>query len=223
MNTNHVAARDDDQVNDVLRRERGVFAGVGERPTLVVVHSTVRPETCLEAAEDAPAATQVVDALVSGMRVDAVTGDLSLIVGGETDLVEHCRPAFETMGNAVFHVGALGAGRAGKRSNNLVSLSNVMTTAEGVRLGAAYGIDRETLLALFRENTADSWVVDNWAFISEEWGDTHPTGYEGAADIVSKDLQLVLELARAQGCDSPGAAVASQRPALLREFARTDE
>lgn len=218
----HIVVRDDEQVNDVLRGSNGVFAGVGDG-AVVVIHSTVRPDTCIEAATDAPCGIHLLDAPVSGMRVDAETGNLSLIVGGDEKVVEYCRPAFEAMGDAVFYMGPLGAGEVGKLSNNLISLSNIMTTAEGINLGRAFGIDNEDLLELFCESTADSWVVENWDFISEEWGETHPGGYVGAADIVGKDLQLVLELARSYECESPGAAVASQRvPAFLRRLAESN-
>lgn len=216
-----IAVRDDEQVTEILTREDGLFenAALNESPCLVIVHSTINPVTCEDLSAVAPENVTLVDAPVSGMRVDAETGDLSIITGGPEDAIAYCRPLFESIGDSIHKMGEVGAGELGKLTNNLISLSNIMITAEGLRVGRTFGIDEESLLQLFAQSTADSWIVENWDFISSRWGETHPGGYEAAARLVGKDYDLILDLAEALEEPVPGTGVASQQvPAFLREL-----
>lgn len=220
--TIHVVVMDDDQLDAVARGESGIFAGFEDAPGehVLVVHSSVRPDTCRALAEDAPGGVAVIDAAMSGAQPLAESGELTLMVGGDASTLEFCRPVLEAMSRQIFHVGDVGTGMAAKIANNTTSMSNVMTTLEGLRLGEAHGIDRETLLEIFGSSSANSFIVQNWTFLAEEFGDVHPQGFEGNAAICEKDLYLSLELAKGTDVDLEGAAVASQKvPAYWRSLA----
>jgi len=207
----HVVVQDDAQIRDVVDGESGVFAGFEESEGgILVIHSTVHPDTCEAVAADAPADVAVVDAAMSGGQMGAESGELTLLVGGEDAIVEHCRPVFEALSKMIFHVGPVGTGAVAKLANNLTGIANIMTTAEGLRLGTAYDIDETVLLEIFGASSADSFIVQNWQFFTDEVGDTHPGGFEGLAELAAKDLHLTLELARDADLELYGLAAASQ-------------
>lgn len=217
-----VVVQSDEQVDEVVAGDGGLFERFDDSGGIVLVHSTVHPETPETLTAACPPSVTLLDAPISGLRTRAESGDLAFMVGGDEAVLEYCRPLLESMGTTIHHLGPVGSGEVAKITNNLVALSNMMTTAEGVAVGTEWGIDRETLLDVMAESSADSFVLDNWEWLIEDWGSVQPGGFGGAADICRKDLQLALQLAESVNVEVPGAAVASQRvPAFFEQL--TDE
>ena len=75
--------------------------------------TTSEPALAVEIAEAAKAkGVHAVDAPVSGGDVGAREARLSIMIGGEKDVVDALRPLFETMGKTIVHQGPAGAGPA---------------------------------------------------------------------------------------------------------------
>lgn len=207
------------QVEDVVAGNNGVFENL-EAGGVVLIHSTVHPETPETLAAAAPDGVTVVDAPVSGTRTRAETAELAFMVGGDEAAVDYCRPLFDAMGTSIHHLGEVGSGEAAKIANNLVGISNMMTTAEGVALGTEWGLDRDALLEVMGQSSADSFVLENWGWLTDGWNEVQPGGFEGVADICQKDLHLALSLAESIELEVPGAGTASQCvPAFFRGLA----
>ena len=100
---------DDDVMGAVI--DEGLMASM--RPgAILVVHSTVAPSTCQRLAEVADRyAVEVLDAPVSGGRPEAYRRDLTLMVGGNREAFEACRPVFDSYASRSLHLGPLGSGR----------------------------------------------------------------------------------------------------------------
>lgn len=115
----------DADVEDVLVRDDGVLSGMSPGG-VVVIHSTIHPETCRRLADQA-ANFQIalVDAPVSGGGGAAAEGSLLVMVGGNDADVARCRPVLETFGNPIVHLGPLGSGQMVKLLNNLVFTAQV--------------------------------------------------------------------------------------------------
>src|SRR5919202_173527 len=128
----------------VAERPDGVLAGA--RPgTILVQMSTIKPSTIHKLAPlAAQKGVQLIDAPVS-MGQKVAEAKLSIMVGGDRQLFQACRPIFEAMGTDIFHVGPLGTGQACKLVNNYISMTNAVVAAEGLLLGIKDGIDPETL------------------------------------------------------------------------------
>ncbi|EUA51075.1 NAD binding domain of 6-phosphogluconate dehydrogenase family protein [Mycobacterium xenopi 3993] len=108
---------------------------------MIAVHSTVHPNTCRELAKKAAArGVSVIDAPVSGGGDAAAEGRLLVMVGGDRDVVEQCRPVFETYAAAVVHLGDVGSGQTTKLLNNLLFTANLATAATTLALGQALGV-----------------------------------------------------------------------------------
>ncbi len=131
----------DDDVRQVITGKNGVLEGMNEGG-IIAVHSTIHPDTCRELAAAArERGVSLVDAPVSGGGMGAAAGTLLVMVGGESDVVERCRPVFSTYGDPVVHLGELGAGLVAKLLNNLLFTANLALAENTLALGAELGVD----------------------------------------------------------------------------------
>ena len=192
---------DDAQVESVVFGVEGVLAGA--RPgSIIVLHSTIRPATVRKVAEAAAAkGVGVVDAPVSGGARGAETRTLCYMVGGENELVDRCRPLFETSGKNIFHFGPLGAGMAAKLAHQVIICLNVIAAHEGMLIAEEAGLDLKLMQEAVRAGGASSRIADHWVKY-------RPTPQAGA--LWYKDLALALEYAHELGVMLPGAALTQQ-------------
>lgn len=125
--------------------EAGVLGTVRSGTTLIDL-STVDPETWREVAAAARLrGVECLDAPVSGGPAEAGSGRLVFIVGGETAVLERCRPVLSVLGGEIHHAGPLGAGHTVKIVNNIMSMGNVAVAAEAMVLGVKAGLDPQRL------------------------------------------------------------------------------
>lgn len=195
----------DADVEDVLTRTDGVLAGL--RPNgLVAVHSTVHPDTCRALAARG---ISVVDAPVSGGGPAAAAGKLLVMVGGEPEHVETCRPVFATYGDPVVHIGPLGVGQLTKLLNNVLFAANLATAASTLALARDLGVDPTRLAEVISHGTANSFALGR---ISAAGGTLERIAAH-AGGLLRKDVRLVTELA--EQAAAPTAPVIAAAEAAL--------
>jgi len=160
-----IALDNEHQVATVLRGPDGILAHAAPGTTLLV-HSTLPPKAVQEFGAEAEAkGLFLLDAPMSGANIAAATGTLTFIIGGDAATLERCRPLLETMGATIFHLGPLGNGQVGKLVNGLMFHVGYVVTLEALKLAEAYGVPEETMIAIARLSTGDSWMVRNWGYL----------------------------------------------------------
>jgi 3-hydroxyisobutyrate dehydrogenase-like beta-hydroxyacid dehydrogenase len=180
----------------------GILAGA--RPgTLVIDVSTVDPETSRQmcaAARDR--GVDYLDAPVSGGAPGGAGTDgaraatISFMVGGDPDAFERAKPTMAILGKRWFYLGASGMGSTVKLISNLIAGLHNLVASEAFVLGAAAGIEPETLLAVFDGTDAKSfWLTDYFAPRIRR-RDFQP-GF--SVDLQYKDHRLASDLARTLG------------------------
>src|SRR5919204_1356437 len=108
-------------VEEVLTGPDGVIEGMAPGGTLIDM-SSIDPGTTRRVGERAAArGLRMIDAPVSGAPPKARDGTLTIMVGGDADVLAACRPILEALGENIFHVGPLGTGEAVKLVNNLLA------------------------------------------------------------------------------------------------------
>ncbi len=116
------------------------------RGTTLIDVSTVDPDTWREIAAAAqPVGVDCLDAPVSGGPVEAGSGKLVFLIGGDAAVLERCRPVLLALGTELHHVGPLGSGQIIKLVNNVMSVGNVVVAAEAMVLGVKAGMDPQRL------------------------------------------------------------------------------
>jgi len=210
-----VVVRDDDQVRDVTTE---LLAA--SRPGLVIaIHSTIKASTAIALAEVAePLGVHIVDAPISGGAMGAHAGTLAVMVGGEADAVELCRPVFGHFASLVSHLGPVGSGTRAKLARNLLHFVAFTAVGEAQRLAEAAGIPVAELGKIVRHS--DSVTGGPGAIMLRDSagplapGDDWYPVMENVASLGAKDLRQALELAAELGVDTPLASMALQRLAL---------
>lgn len=157
-----ISVVDDAQVEEVVAGPDGILQGA-KPGAIIAVHSTIHPKTVRRLAEIAkPKGVGIVDACLSGGAGGAQGRTLCYMVGGDEEIVDRCRPLFETSGSHIFHVGAVGMGAATKLAQQVIICLNRLSAYEGMRLAEKAGVDLEALRAIVHLTTAQSQVADNW-------------------------------------------------------------
>jgi 3-hydroxyisobutyrate dehydrogenase len=103
---------------------------------------------------------QALDAPVSGGDVGAKNAALSIMVGGETAVVERIRPLFEVMGKTIVHQGPSGAGQHTKMVNQILISSNMVALCEALLYGYKAGLDLPTVMKSVLVGAARSWALE---------------------------------------------------------------
>lgn len=202
---------DGPDVEGVVLGKGGVLESAREG-ALLIDTSTVSPRTAREIAASArERGLRPIDAPVSGGESAAVSGTLSIMVGGAADDVELARPLLEAVGGTIVHVGPSGAGQTVKAANQLVVAGTIELVAEALVLLDALGIDLSAAVEALSGGLAGSAVLDRKApgMLSRSF----TPGFR--VDLHHKDLGIVTETARAAGVAIPlGAHVAGLMASL---------
>ena len=201
-----LAVVDDAQVEDVLIGDRGAFEGLSNG-VIVVIHSTVLPETVKKLVKHAEAkGVQVIDAPVSGGEAGARQKSLCYMVGGEPSALERCRKLFATSAAEIFHMGDLGSGAAAKMIVQVVTCINMLAAHEAEMLAARCDLDFAALQKVLHTSSGQSFVVDNWIDRFKLPQDPIEVRRR-RTEVFQKSLAPALEMARKLGIAIPGATL----------------
>ncbi|WP_024440898.1 NAD(P)-dependent oxidoreductase [Mycobacterium sp. UM_WGJ] len=206
----------DADVEEVVRGDSGVLAGL-QPGGIIAIHSTVHPDTCRRLAQDcAEQQVSVIDAPVSGGGPAAAAGTLLVMAGGESDVVERCRPVFETYADPVVHLGELGTGQMTKLLNNLLFTANLGTAATALALGEQLGVATDRLAEVVSRGSANSFALNS---IRGSGGTLDRlAGLAGA--LLQKDVRLVSDLAQRAGADPSAVLDAADAALALMDHPR---
>jgi 2-hydroxy-3-oxopropionate reductase len=197
---------DSPDVAAVVDGEAGLLAGARAGTTWIDM-SSISPSVAKRLADRAAEhGVDCLDAPVSGGEIAAVSGSLTIMVGGPEAVFVRCRPLLECMGSTVRRVGDAGAGQVAKVCNQMIVGITIAAVAESLVLGAKAGVDpamiREALLGGF----AQSRVLDVHGQRMLE-GSFAP-GFR--VDLHAKDMANAMDSARSYGASAPLSALVGQ-------------
>ncbi|WP_151697611.1 NAD(P)-dependent oxidoreductase [Weizmannia acidilactici] len=177
---------DNAAVEEVLRAENGILSGLSEGKTVIDM-STVSPDDSVRFAEWVKAkGGHFMDAPVSGSVQPAKEGNLVILVGGEKEQVDVCRPIFDVLGKTVIHFGENGKGSAAKLSINLLLGLIIQGASEALLLGEKLGLKKENIIEMISASACNTPIfqMKKNAFLNE----TFPAAF--MLELMSKDLGL---------------------------------
>ena len=190
---------DSPDVEAVVGGEDGVFANA-PKGALWIDASTIRPDVAVALADRArEAGLRPLDAPVSGGEAGAVSGALSIMVGGEEAAVDAAREVFEGVGKTIVHVGPSGSGQTVKAANQLIVAANIQALSEAVVFLEAYGVDTTAALEVLGGGLAGSKVLDQKGQKMLD-RDFQP-GFR--LELHHKDMGIVTAAAREGGATTP--------------------
>jgi 3-hydroxyisobutyrate dehydrogenase-like beta-hydroxyacid dehydrogenase len=212
---------DDVALESVYLGDGGVAEGIAV-DAVAFDTSTVDPHTIavVGAALDERGAG-FLDCPVSGSVSTVEAGGLTIMVGGDTVMLERVRPVLEVLAARVVHVGDRGAGAATKLAvNGLVHGLNV-ALSEALVLAERAGVDRATAYEVFASGAGGAPFVQ-YKRDAYEHPDETPVAF--SLGLVEKDLALISMLGERVGAPMRQAATSLGivRDAVARGFGERD-
>jgi 3-hydroxyisobutyrate dehydrogenase len=148
-------------VREVTLGANGTLAGA--RPDSVLVDMTTsEPALAREIFEAAKVKdVHAIDAPVSGGDIGAREARLSIMIGGEPEIVAALQPLFQTMGKTIVHQGPAGAGQHTKMVNQILIATNMIGVCEALLYGSRAGLDLNQVMQSVASGAAGSWSLSN--------------------------------------------------------------
>jgi L-threonate 2-dehydrogenase len=195
------------QTEDVLFGPHGCL-GTLRQGAVILCCATVAPEAARALDKKITAAGfQMLDAPVSGGKVGAHAGTMTVMASGSDTAFAKAQPVLEAISGKVWRLGDQpGIGSTVKMVNQLLAGVHIATAAEALALGIRAGADPRTLFEVISSSAGSSWMWQNRVPHILE-GDDTPLS---AVNIFVKDLGIVLDQARALTFPLPMASAAHQ-------------
>lgn len=197
---------DSPDVANLARGNDGLFANA--RPgTVIIDMSTISPAVTKElAAEAKEKGLHWVDAPVSGGQKGAIEGTLTIMAGGEKEVVDRIKPVLEAMGKRITYFGPAGSGQSAKLCNQILGSVNLLAVCECLVFGAKEGLDLNALHQALSGGAANSWAFEvlGRKMIDRDFAPAF------MVRLCQKDLRLVMNAANANHTPLPGTALIHQ-------------
>jgi 3-hydroxyisobutyrate dehydrogenase len=147
-----------------------------------------------------------VDAPVSGGEVGAINGALSVMIGGDEEVVNKVMPIMDFFSKNMVYQGKAGSGQHTKMCNQITIAGTMIGVCECLIYGRKAGLELETVLKSIGGGAAACWTLDVLA-PKIVHGDFEP-GF--MVEHFIKDLGIALEEAEQMKLSLPGLALAKQ-------------
>jgi 3-hydroxyisobutyrate dehydrogenase len=187
-------------VRDVVLGSNGLASSMPAGSILLDMSSSSPSGTIALGAELAKRDIHMIDAPVSGGVPRAITGELSIMAGGDAADINRCEPILKAMGKTIFRTGKLGTGQAMKALNNLCSAAGLLIAAEVVRTGRRFGLDADLMVDILNASTGQNNATLH-KFKPFILPHTYDSGF--GLDLMVKDLAAALELSAAKDAQAP--------------------
>ena len=196
---------DSPDVEKVLEGHDGIFAGL-QPGSIIIDCSSIAPGVARRlAAEAETRGARMLDAPVSGGEIGAISGTLSIMVGGDPRAFEEVRPILNAMGNPdkVIRIGESGAGQICKVCNQMVIGGTLVAVAEALALANNAGVDRARVREALLGGFAASRVLEVHG--ERILNENYKPGFRAA--LYEKDMRIAAATLAEYGTDAPEAAV----------------
>ena len=187
--------------------EQGAFAAMPPH-AIAVECSTLSLDWIREwHAEAQQHALKSLESPVTGSKLAAESGTLTLLVGGDADVLAKVRPVLATFSNNMMHFGPATSGVLYKLINNLQGAIHLLALSEGLVMAERAGLNLDTVLEAVTSGAASSPMVKGKAarVIDRDYEDVHFT-----IRWMHKDLTYALRASDELGMPAPLVAAARE-------------
>jgi 3-hydroxyisobutyrate dehydrogenase len=177
-----------------------VLAGMKPGTVVIEMSSGVPSVTQVLAERVMEFGGHMIDAPVSGGVPRARTGELAIMAGGDSAIIDSVLPVLQAMGTSVLRTGAVGSGQAMKALNNLVSAGGFLIGIEALLIGQRFGLDPTVMVDVLNAATGmnNSTQKKFKQFVLSRKFDAGFT-----MGLLAKDLSIALQVARETETPAP--------------------
>ncbi len=187
-------------VREVILGPQGALAG--SKPGAILVDMTTsQPSLAIEIADKAKSKRRACRRCARfRRRRGGPRGTLSIMIGGEKDVVDALRPCWEAMGKTIVYQGPAGAGQHAKLVNQILIATGMIGVCEGLLYAYKAGLNLESVMQSVASGAAGSWSLSNY-------GPRMMAGNFAPGFMVEhfiKDMGIALEESKRMGLSLPG-------------------
>jgi 3-hydroxyisobutyrate dehydrogenase len=182
-------------VSSVLAGDDGILTTLRRDGVWIDTSTNDRQEVLRLAGLAAERGIGALEAPVTGGVHLAARGELTVIVGGDDDLVRRYRPLLEAFGRRVFHVGPLGRASDLKVITNMLAFVHLVACGEALVLAKQAGLDLAQSYEVIAASSGTSFVHETEGQVI--LNGSYDIGF--TVDLALKDLGLALRLGRDTG------------------------
>lgn len=212
--------RDESQIDQIIFGQNGLWEGITEGKT-IIISSTVSPGYCRQVyAKAAARKVRVLDAPVtdpSGQK--HILGGLTIMIGGDKDVVDQNWPIFQAMGNNIFYMGRIGNGQVCKLVHQINAFNIGTVTRESLNMGLKAGLDLKTMVEALSQGLGSTRGLQTLARnLQERQSSSSPrtsTARPAIGAMGMRDPMLALELAKEVEAEMPVADCIQQLDSSL--------
>lgn len=161
------------------------------------------------------------DAPVTGMEDRAKDASLTIMFGGDKDILEQIRPVFEKLGNQIIHMGDVGSGQLSKMINNVLFNVHLAALAEVLPMAAQLGLEPEKISQVINTGSGQSFASN--VFIPKILDNRFDHGYP--MSHAYKDMVNICEISLREQIPIPvvNAAFSTYQTALKSGYGQEDK
>jgi len=182
-------------VDAVVAGPDGVLAGLRPGGTWIDMSTNDRHELQRLAALAAERGINCLEAPVTGGVHKAVSGEITVLAGGDPDVFAAHRPALAAMGGRVFHMGPLGSASIIKVITNMLAFIHLVAAGEAMMLAKRGGLDLAQSFEAIKASSGNSFVHETETQLV--LSGSYDVGF--TMDLAAKDLGFAHELGREFG------------------------
>lgn len=150
---------DDNATRSVWMGPDGALAGAPAGAILVESSTTTVDWVRELAAAAEEGGFHLLDAPVTGSKVQAEAGELLFLVGGDAEVLERARPVLTAMSRDIVHIGPSGSGALMKLVNNFLCGVQAASLGEAMAFIEKGGLDREKAVDVLLQGAPGSPLV----------------------------------------------------------------
>ena len=195
-----LAVSDTKDVKEILTGKNGLINNI-TKISIVIDMSTICPiETIKISKKLKKKRISMVDAPVSGGEIGAIEGKLSIMVGGEENIVKKILPIFRVLGSKITYIGDSGSGQVAKVCNQIIVAQTLQGVSEAFIIADKFKVNKSNIREALLGGFANSKVLDLHAKrILEK--DFKP-GFK--TKLHAKDLRIAKNIAKEKNLNLPG-------------------
>lgn len=180
----------DESSEAVWYGDNGILAGANKNKVLIVSATLSIDYTDKLIADAQSQEFTILDIPLTGGRIGAETGNMTLLCGGSEDLINSLKPTFEAIAANVFYFGPQGHGMRYKLILNFVQASHIIAFGQAMGIAKDQNMDLHTVAdgLAFRPGGVITEIAKNTYF-----KDPEPITF--SIEWITKDLEYAKRMA----------------------------
>lgn len=152
------------QVKQVCIKNKQALMKSAKPGAVFIDCSSIDVDTCRELHAFAKSQGLLsIDAPVSGGINAAISGELTMMVGGDIPTFEKVKPILEVLGSKLIHTGTEGTGQAAKICNNMILGISMVGISEAYSLADKLGLSQKKLFEVSSNASGQCWAMTKYS------------------------------------------------------------